>query len=180
MLPNILKNDIRIQALSELTIEEFNSLRRVIKGLNIMDIYHVDASFLPWLAWWFRVDLWRDDWSEEKKREAIANAFIIRKLKGTIWAVERALAISDFSATLIPWYGMSPEGKRGTFKVEAVRETEQGLTQTDYDNCVSLIEKNKQGSQHWTMSIKNNPSLGVLSTPAIARSRKRIIIKNKG
>lgn len=179
MLPNILKNDIRIQALSELTIEEFNGLRDVIKGLNIMDIYNVDASFLPWLAWWFRVDLWSDDWSNDKKREAIANAFIIRKLKGTVWAVERALEISEFDTMLTPWYDMVPEGARGTFKVDAIRADRQGFKQVDYDTCISLVEKNKQGSQHWQMKIKNEPSEGLLFTPGVVRSRKRIVIKTK-
>ncbi|WP_320339622.1 phage tail protein I [Vibrio campbellii] len=179
MLPKILKNDIRMQALSELTSEEFNSLRSVIKRLNIMDIYNVDASFLPWLAWWFRVDLWDDEWSDDKKREAIANAFIIRKLKGTIWAVERALEISGFDAILTPWYQMTPEGTRGTFKVDAVRMDGQGLNQSDYANCISLVEKNKQGSQHWQMNIKNEPSEGFLFTPAVVRSRKRVVIQTK-
>ncbi|MEF1159443.1 phage tail protein I, partial [Vibrio parahaemolyticus] len=103
MLPKILKKDIRMQALYELTVEEFNSLRTVIKRLDIMDVYNVDASFLPWLAWWFRVDAWDDEWSEERQRESIANALILRKYKGTVWAVEHALELSLFDAVVVPW-----------------------------------------------------------------------------
>ncbi|HGF5064030.1 TPA: phage tail protein I [Vibrio parahaemolyticus] len=177
MLPKILKKDIRMRALYELTIEEFNSLRTVIKQLDIMDVYNVDASFLPWLAWWFRVDAWDDEWSEEQKRESIANALVLRKYKGTIWAVERALELSAFDATVTPWYAMTPEGARGTFKVDAVKA--DGLKQKDYANCVTLVESNKQGSQHWRMSIKSEPSVGYLYTPGLVRSRKRIVIKSK-
>ncbi|CAH6820771.1 hypothetical protein VCHA29O37_140136 [Vibrio chagasii] len=179
MLPKILKKDIRMRALAELTVEEFNSLRVVIKRLNIMNIYEVDTSFLPWLAWWFRVDVWDDDWSDEQKRESIANALILRKYKGTIWAVERALELSGFDAVLTPWYGMIPEGVRGTFQVDAVRADGRGLNQTNYDDCITLVESNKQGSQHWLMNVKNDPSDGFLFTPAIVRSRKRVVIQNK-
>ncbi len=177
MLPKVLRQDIRLRTLSMLTTEEFNSLRGVIKYVNIMDIDNVHESFLPWLAWWFRVDAWDDEWSEEQKRESIANALVLRKYKGTIWAVERALELSAFDATVTPWYAMTPEGARGTFKVDAVKA--DGLKQKDYANCVTLIESNKQGSQHWRMSIKNEPSVGYLYTPGLVRSRKRIVIKSK-
>ncbi|EHK2923386.1 phage tail protein I [Vibrio parahaemolyticus] len=177
MLPKILRNDIRMRALAELTVEEFNSLRVVIKRLNIMNVYEVDASFLPWLAWWFRVDAWNDEWSEERKRESIANALILKKYKGTIWAVERALELSMFDATVVPWYAMTPEGTRGTFKVDAVKA--DGLRQKDYSDCVNLIESNKQGSQHWTMNIKNTPSEASIFAGAGVRSRKRAVIKTQ-
>ncbi|HHE1196773.1 TPA: phage tail protein I [Vibrio parahaemolyticus] len=179
MLPKILKKDIRMQALYELTVEEFNSLRIVIKRLDIMDVYNVDASFLPWLAWWFRVDAWDDEWDDVQKRESIANALILRKYKGTIWAVERALELSNFDATLIPWYDMVPEGTRGTFHVDAVRVDGRGLNQSNYDTCVTLVESNKQGSQHWQMNVKNESSQGFLFTPSVVRSRKRVVIQNK-
>ncbi|HGF5255364.1 TPA: phage tail protein I [Vibrio parahaemolyticus] len=177
MLPKILKKDVRMQALYELTVEEFNSLRIVIKRLDIMDVYNVDASFLPWLAWWFRVDAWDDEWSEEQKRESIANALVLRKYKGTIWAVERALELSAFDATVTPWYALLPEGERGTFKVDAIKA--DGLKQKDYTNCVELVESNKQGSQHWTMNIKNTPSEASLFAGAGVRSRKRAVIKTQ-
>ncbi|TNZ87695.1 phage tail protein I [Vibrio parahaemolyticus] len=177
MLPKILRNDIRMRALAELTVEEFNSLRMVIKRLNIMNVYEVDASFLPWLAWWFRVDAWDDEWSGERKRESIANALILKKYKGTIWAVERALELSTFDATVIPWYAMLPEGDRGTFKLDAVKA--DGLRQKDYSDCVNLIESNKQGSQHWTMNIKNTPSEASIFAGAGVRSRKRVVIKTQ-
>lgn len=177
MLPKILRKDIRLRTLSTLTTEEFNSLRDVIVFVNIMDIENVHESFLPWLAWWFRVDAWDDEWSEERKRESIANALILKKYKGTIWAVERALELSMFDATVVPWYAMVPEGARGTFKVDAVKA--DGLRQKDYSDCVNLIESNKQGSQHWTMNIKNTPSEASIFAGAGVRSRKRAVIKTQ-
>ncbi|EHJ9983626.1 phage tail protein I [Vibrio parahaemolyticus] len=173
MLPKILRNDIRMRALAELTVEEFNSLRVVIKRLNIMNVYEVDASFLPWLAWWFRVDAWDDEWSEERQRESIANALILKKYKGTIWAVERALELSMFDATVVPWYAMMPEGTRGTFRIDAAPSDSRSLMQSDYDTLISLTESNKQGSQHWKGNIIHDPSLGSAYAAPVVRTRKR-------
>ncbi|MBD6947966.1 phage tail protein I [Vibrio parahaemolyticus] len=173
MLPKILRNDIRMRALAELTVEEFNSLRVVIKRLNIMNVYEVDASFLPWLAWWFRVDAWDDEWSEERQRESIANALILRKYKGTVWAVEHALELSLFDAVVVPWYAMVPEGTRGTFRIDAVPSDSRSLTQSDYATFITLTESNKQGSQHWKGNIKHDPSLGSAYAAPVIRTRKR-------
>ncbi|HFI9396043.1 TPA: phage tail protein I [Vibrio parahaemolyticus] len=178
MLPKILKKDIRMQALYELTIEEFNSLRTVIKRLDIMDVYNVDASFLPWLAWWFRVDAWDDEWSEERQRESIANALILRKYKGTVWAVEHALELSLFDAVVVPWYAMVPEGTRGTFRIDAVPSDSRSLTQSDYATFITLTESNKQGSQHWKGNIKHDPSLGSAYAAPVIRTRKRWVSKS--
>ncbi|MBE4527482.1 phage tail protein I [Vibrio parahaemolyticus] len=174
MLPKVLRQDIRIRTLSTLTTEEFNSLRSVIKYVNIMDIDNVHESFLPWLAWWFRVDAWDDNWSDERKRESISSALILRKYKGTIWAVEHALELSLFDATVVPWYAMLPEGVRGTFRIDAMPSSSRGLTaQSDYDTFILLTESNKQASQHWKGNIKHDPSLGSAYATPVIRSRKR-------
>ncbi|ELZ7199828.1 phage tail protein I, partial [Vibrio parahaemolyticus] len=174
MLPKVLRQDIRIRTLSTLTTEEFNSLRGVIKYVNIMDIDNVHESFLPWLAWWFRVDAWDDNWSDERKRESISSALILRKYKGTIWAVEHALELSLFDATVVPWYAMLPEGERGTFRIDAMPSSSRGLTaQSDYDTFILLTESNKQASQHWIGNIKHDPSLGSVYAAPVIRTRKR-------
>jgi len=50
-------------------------------------------EFLPWLAWANSVDDWESDWSEGKKRTAIAESIEIHEQKGTPSAIYRALAI---------------------------------------------------------------------------------------
>ncbi|WP_228840833.1 phage tail protein I [Vibrio cholerae] len=175
MLPKILKQDIRLRTLSHLTTEEMNELRSAIKGLQVLDIDHVHESYLPWLAWWFRVDTWDDAWSVERKREIVKDALALYKYKGTIWAVERALSLTGFDPKLTVWHKMQPLGTKGTFLVEATQE-QGGLTQKDYENVVTLVESNKQGSQHWNMIVRNPISCGGLYAGIRTRSRKRITV----
>ncbi|EGR1309307.1 phage tail protein I [Vibrio cholerae] len=177
MLPKILKQDIRLRTLSRLTTEEMDELRSAIKGLQVLDIDHVHESYLPWLAWWFRVDTWDDAWSVGRKREIIKDALALYKYKGTIWAVERALDLTGFNPTLTVWHQMNPLGVKGTFLVEFIQE-KGGLTQKNYENIVTLVESNKQGSQHWQMAIKNKPSIGGIFSAALSKGRNRIITKN--
>ncbi len=70
----------------------------------IMDPYRTPVRFLPWLAAHHSVDLWYDDWSEERKREMIAQcagvstdypASPLAVLKGTLVGLKRYLAFVD-------------------------------------------------------------------------------------
>lgn len=70
----------------------------------IMDPYRTPGRFIPWLAAHHSVDLWFDDWSEERKREMIAQcagvstlypASPLGALKGTLAGLKRYLAFVD-------------------------------------------------------------------------------------
>lgn len=177
MLPKIFLKDIRLMTLSDIAKDELESLRGAVRFLQIHDIDNVHPSFLPFLAYIYRVDAWDDNWPIEHQREVVKEALVLFTLKGTIWAVERALELSMFDATVTPWHAMNPVGERGTFWVYAYSADGRPLSQDDYGDCIKLVESNKQGSQHWKMTIQNNPSDGLLFTPTIVRSRKRVVIE---
>lgn len=54
------------------------------------------AALLPWLAWAFSIDEWREDWSEGAKRASIRDAVMIHRRKGTVWAIKRVLANAGY------------------------------------------------------------------------------------
>jgi phage tail P2-like protein len=61
---------------------------------------------LPFLAWAFSVEEWGSDWSQETKRETIANSVLVHRLKGTLAAVRFALASAGYGdATVIERFG---------------------------------------------------------------------------
>lgn len=61
----------------------------------------IPANMLPWLGWAVGVDHWDRHWPERIKRDAIAEAIPIRRLRGTVWAVRRALEVLGYSAVEI-------------------------------------------------------------------------------
>ncbi|EIA0803417.1 phage tail protein I [Vibrio vulnificus] len=159
MLPLILKTNLRQRAISELTKQEMQSLRKAILSLQILDIDHVHESFLPWLAWWFRAEQWDDSWSIDQKRASVKEALVLFRYKGTAWAVERAIKLNGFDSTVIPWHTQSPMGTNGTFTVNVpvnnVTRSVDNVLQTSISNA---IEKNKRGSQHWEIHYENTLS----------------------
>jgi len=64
---------------------------------DLWDAQRMPAHMLPWLGWATGVDHWSADWSEQVKRDAIDEAIPIRRKRGTVWAVRRALEALGFS-----------------------------------------------------------------------------------
>lgn len=71
---------------------------------QIMDPYQTPERFLPWLAAHHSVDLWFDDWGDDRKREMVAQcagvspvypASPLGALKGTLEGLKRYLAFVD-------------------------------------------------------------------------------------
>lgn len=71
---------------------------------EIMDPYRTPARFLTWLAAHHSVDLWFDDWPDDRKREMIAQcagvstlypASPLAALKGTLVGLKRYLTFVD-------------------------------------------------------------------------------------
>lgn len=62
---------------------------------EIMDPARTLGRFLPFLAAHESVDLWYDDWSEDRKRRMIAEATRLAKLKGTRAAARAFLSFVD-------------------------------------------------------------------------------------
>jgi len=62
---------------------------------RVFDPATCPARLLPWLATVFSVDVWFEEWSEARKRDVIARAIPMHRLKGTLAGVEEYLALVD-------------------------------------------------------------------------------------
>ena len=77
------------------------------------------ANVLPYLAWALSVDVWDDRWPEEVKRDVVAAAPAVHRLKGTRTAVDRAMAALRITTSITEWWQADPIGRRGTFEITA-------------------------------------------------------------
>ena len=106
------------------------------------------ASLLPWLAWAMSVDTWDSSWTEEQKRGAIRNSFLIHKVKGTLAAVKRALAAVSFSSELIEWFNdAEPDADPYTFRIEVYAD-DVSISDAIYNQIISLINQSKNVRSH--------------------------------
>jgi phage tail P2-like protein len=84
----------------------------------------VETLWNPWtipehllrdLASWLSIDFWQDSWSENTKRQMIAQSPEYHAIKGTPRAIEMALSFLGYSVAVLHWWQVG--GRRGTFKV---------------------------------------------------------------
>lgn len=154
LIPSVLRQSLELRTLSQLTADELGSLRQALPGLHVRDIDNCHPSFLPWLAWQWRVDVWDDAWPESQKRAVVKEALLLFRYKGTPWAVKRALALTGYQGDVREWHQQTPEGPRGTFVVDVATDTGRAIDATFYNQVYALVESNKRGSQHWTLRQK--------------------------
>ncbi|EFO30931.1 putative phage tail protein [Roseibium sp. TrichSKD4] len=74
---------------------------------------------LPFLAWEESVDHWNDKWPIETKRLVVEFAEEIHIYKGTLQAVETAMASLSVRPEIVEWFEAEPPAPRGTFDVVA-------------------------------------------------------------
>lgn len=119
LLVPALRNDLNLRALESL-IARFADLD--VGATVIYDFDTVDASALTSLAEQFGV-LGDAGWdianTDAKKRALLKEAVALHRIKGTPYAVKRALALLDVNATLTEWFDMVPRGTPHTFNLYA-------------------------------------------------------------
>jgi phage tail P2-like protein len=179
LLPSVLRQSLELRTLSQLTADELGALRQVLPGLHVRDIDNCHPSFLPWLAWQWRVDVWDDAWPESQKREVVKNALLLFRYRGTPWAVKRALALTGYQGDIIEWHQQTPEGPRGTFHVDVAAEGGRAIDQTFYEQVFALVENNKRGSQHWTLRPRLERKAGMY-LPVIVSVCMKVTINGEG
>lgn len=100
MFNHLLENHTPVELqLEKVAGEHIEALPLMIRALNDPD--NCPADLLPWLAWALSVDHWSPDWSEEKKREVCRVSRSVHRHKGTIGAVEKALAALGITLQII-------------------------------------------------------------------------------
>lgn len=105
-------------------------------------------ALLPWLAWEESVDVWDPDWTEARKREAIAVSWQLHRTKGTLPALVTALRQLGYELRVVEWF--EAERPAFTFRIEVAapggagwRERDQALiveTAIEHKNVRSFLE----------------------------------------
>ncbi|MCW7553648.1 phage tail protein I [Endozoicomonas gorgoniicola] len=85
------------------------------------DLWNPDTCplhLLPYLAFHYSVDQWNDNWPEHIKRQSLKDALYQHRIKGSLQAVENAIARFGTTANITEWWQQSPKGLPHTFSVD--------------------------------------------------------------
>lgn len=108
------------------------------------------VKLLPWLAWSVRVDAWDDAWTEAQKRAVIKSAYRVHKQKGTVAAVESALAALGVTADLVEWWQEEPPATPHTFRLDLDTEY-MDLTDSFAGSIERQVSSVKPVRSHFTV-----------------------------
>jgi phage tail P2-like protein len=100
-------------------------------------------NLLPWLAWSVSVDEWNAAWTVSQKRGAIAASYGVHRYKGTVGAMNDALAGIGYDVGLVEWFQKTPVASQYTFSLVVTIE-QVGLAAGGYNEIrdVALAVKN--------------------------------------
>ncbi len=93
---------------------------------HLWDAARCPAPLLPWLAWAMSVDVWRADWSIERKRAVVAAAAEVHREKGTVGGVKAAVAAIGSRIDILEWFetGGAPHTATARIDLDAVSQTD--------------------------------------------------------
>ncbi|MBX9858992.1 MAG: phage tail protein I [Sphingomonas sp.] len=114
------------------------------------------AELLPFLAWEWNTSRWEADWSEAEKRDVVADAIRIARIKGSRACVEEVMARHDALAYLVEWWEEQPRGEPGTFTVFLPLDAAGGVRATP-DFARAIIEdviRHKPLSAHFIFAYR--------------------------
>lgn len=112
------------------------AMEQTLSGVAALpvDVRHVwnpqscPVHLLPWLAWGVSIDFWNPDWTEQEKRDAIANAIELQRRKGTRASLQDVLNRFDPLIELVEWFqdrqNMAPHTFRLELPLAAVSDVE--------------------------------------------------------
>lgn len=151
LMPKSIRNDPKIIALCESLQPEIEDLQNLIGYADIYgNIDNLPEDILMALAW--ENGVYGAEWflagTLDKRRELVKNSFLLNKMRGTRWAVERIFTLLGWTAELKEWF---EEGAiAGTFRVSLFDVTGVGLTEDNSKWLYELIDTYKPVSRHMT------------------------------
>jgi phage tail P2-like protein len=84
---------------------------------DMLNALTTPIAVLPWLAWELCVYRWNENWSETRRRQAVANAIADHRRRGTRGAMDDLLAEYDPTLRLVEWWEEGGSGEPYTFTV---------------------------------------------------------------
>lgn len=147
LVPNYLRNNTDVIALTEAYDKQFHAIRVLIEKLNLLkrlfegtlEDFEIDLLMKE-----NHVDYWDRDLTREKKLELIKSSYENHKIKGTRFSIENQLSIILKKYELLEWFQFK-DSIPGTFKV--VTEGKMPVP-SEVEKIFKIININKNLSSH--------------------------------
>ena len=179
LMPMSMRQDQDVIDICNTVDFEFKEIIELIKLSNIYGrIDELSQEILEALAWENKMlgPEWAIAKDLETRRELVKNSFLLNKMRGTRWAVERVFRILGIQAEIKEWFeeGAAPF----TFRISLLDVTGIGFNEQVEEWATSLIYAYKPVTRHITgTTIKVKSS--VTDTRAAVATKFKIKFKNE-
>lgn len=144
LLPRFMRDDEAVKGLSSAMDTLLGTPSERIPTIRFWDqIQNLNSEECDEMAWELDVDWYDDTLSLEEKRAAIETAQLIKRKRGTKWAVERLITAYFGEGYVVEWYEIGDE----PFTFIALT-TNTAITQEDYAKFVAAVESAKNERSH--------------------------------
>ena len=142
------------RALEQVYASRLASIERDIK--NLWSPVRCRLDLLPYLAWALSVDYWNDAWPESVKRSVVASSINVHRHKGTLFAVEAALAGLNVDTEVTEWFEYG--GSVATAKLSAwvnnnLVEDDSILNEQVIRQIEQAVNYSKRESVHFELDV---------------------------
>ncbi|EBG6922885.1 phage tail protein I [Salmonella enterica subsp. enterica] len=135
------------------------------------------AEYLAWLAWGRNIADWDETWPEEKKRDAIRQAYAGHCRHGTVGAVKLAAEGFAFPVDISEWFNQSPPGEPYTFSLD-IPQGNSPVSEQDFSALVSAVSRAKNLRSHFGVAVRGERRAAVCGAGyirATEMSRPRVM-----
>ncbi len=78
---------------------------------GLLDGQQTPVDALPFLALERQVSEWREDYTDDIKRQVTASSWPVKRQSGTRSGIKRALSTLNFACRVTPWHQQTPKGE---------------------------------------------------------------------
>ncbi|NBW10483.1 MAG: phage tail protein I [Caulobacteraceae bacterium] len=121
-------------------------------------------ELLPWLGWGLSIDVWDAAWSEQTKRDLIADAIPRQQRKGSVAAVEEVIDAFDVGLTLHEWFQHTTPLPPYTFEIRLPVEDSLTGAAAFIEKVADQVVRVKPARAHFTVAqtLTTASDLGVI------------------
>ncbi len=143
---------------------------------TVRDPAQCPAPLLPWLAWAHSVDEWSEHWTEETKRQVIADSALQHSRRGTVGAIEDAVGIWSGAVSVRVWHESDPPGPPFTLSVTVAGGTAAGSNGDAVGKIDAAIRLNKSARDGYTLTVGAEYQSGIR---AVNRARFATFLRGR-
>ncbi len=136
--------------------DNHSNLERALELSFLQALYSVDHPYpallnaqstsieiLPYLATEKQVKIWRDDDSEQVKRDLTETSWKVKRLSGTKAGIRCVLTALNFESEIVPWHQQVPQNEPYHLSVLAWAKDSESLNVANIEKLYAHIEEVK-------------------------------------